>query len=191
MTQEMLPASALTGSAGRSKPSCLLRSGGEARPYPPAPTSRNGLKHCSEASSTTSTALFCLGFPHEAFDRARRSNFPTCSRAAATDHRRWSYEDHIYILPPTDLQSLAPLPKTFEPVPAAELQPPRQIAVPQHQTASMSRRGAPAAYREPTTAAATPSIQTPSIVGWTANNPASGQTTARFKATLNNTVLRL
>ncbi|WP_253568838.1 DDE-type integrase/transposase/recombinase, partial [Azospirillum lipoferum] len=33
----------------------------------------NGLKHCSEASSTTSTALFSLVFPPEAFDRATHS----------------------------------------------------------------------------------------------------------------------
>jgi len=60
--------------------------------------------------------------------KCKMSNFPTRSRAAATDHRRWSYEDHIHILPPTDLLALAPLPKTPEPVSTAELQPPRQIA---------------------------------------------------------------
>ena len=49
------------------------------------------------------------------------SNFPTRSRAIATEHRRWSYEDHIHILPPTDLQPPAPLPKTPESVSAAEL----------------------------------------------------------------------
>ncbi|WP_452011749.1 IS66 family insertion sequence element accessory protein TnpA [Azospirillum largimobile] len=53
--------------------------------------------------------------------KRKMSNFPTRSRAAATDHRRWSYEDHIHVLPPTDLQPPAPLPKTPEPVPAAEL----------------------------------------------------------------------
>nr|WP_167393243.1 transposase [Azospirillum oryzae] len=91
MTQGMLPASVLTGSAGKSKPSCRLQSGGGARPYPPAPTSRNGLKHCSEMSPTTSTALFCLVFPHEAFDRARRSNIPShraTTRSPATPNAR-------------------------------------------------------------------------------------------------------
>ena len=53
--------------------------------------------------------------------KRKMSNFPTRSRAAATDHRRWSYEDHIHVLPPTDLQQPAPLPKTPEPVSAAEL----------------------------------------------------------------------
>ena len=42
-----------------------------ARPSPPAQTSRNGLRRCSEASSTTSTGLFSLVIPPEAFDRAR------------------------------------------------------------------------------------------------------------------------
>ena len=51
--------------------------------------------------------------------KRKMSNFPTRSRAAATDHRRWSYEDHIHVLPPTDLQPRAPLPKTPEPVSAA------------------------------------------------------------------------
>lgn len=55
----------------------------------------------------------------------------------------------------------------------------------------MSGRGAPAAYREPTTAAATPSIHTPSIVGWTANAPASSPNTATLKVLLNDTVLLL
>lgn len=53
--------------------------------------------------------------------KRKMSNFPTRSRAIVTEYRRWSYEDHIHVLPPTDLQAPAPLPKTPEPVSAAEL----------------------------------------------------------------------
>ncbi len=48
-------------------------------------------------------------------------------------------------------------------------QQPRRIGTPRRRTVSMSGRGTPMACREPTTAAATLSIQTPSIVGWTAS----------------------
>jgi hypothetical protein len=32
--------------------------------------------------------------------KRKMSNFPTRSRAAASDQRRWRYEDHIHVLPP-------------------------------------------------------------------------------------------
>lgn len=51
--------------------------------------------------------------------KRKMSNFPTRSRAAASDRRRWSYEDHIHILPPAGPPPSASHVETPEPAPVA------------------------------------------------------------------------
>lgn len=51
--------------------------------------------------------------------KRKMSNFPTRSRAIAGDRRRWSYEDHIHVLPPAGLPPPAPLAETPEPASVA------------------------------------------------------------------------
>ncbi len=51
--------------------------------------------------------------------KRKMSNFPTRSRTATGDRRRWCYEDHIHVLPPASPPPPAPTSGTPEPAPAA------------------------------------------------------------------------
>lgn len=60
--------------------------------------------------------------------KRKMSNFPTRSRAAASDQQRWRYADHIRILPPVGPPPPLPTPSTAEPTSATA--PPKAMTPP-------------------------------------------------------------